>query len=190
MDCNRFILLLKEKICIRRNNRRNNEVRSVIEQVDKPMTFQEEQSEESITSHEVSNELYSSKENNEISPIKIIVKPKHTRFCKNSYEYDTVTIYEDVYKLYDHFYIAVFDGNFIFFINDNNTKFPLSGWFQTCIKCATITGQLYKYGYFHNKLFYVRMCEKCCNFFDKRPYSKINIKISNNIKDGLKYIKI
>jgi len=93
-------------------------------------------------------------------------------------------IYEHIYPLYNTIYISVFDKKLILFTN-RDENLPLRGWFQKCLKCSTITGQKYNYGYIGTQPLYLRMCSKCSNFFNEKHAERRNI-----ILDGIieKYI--
>ena len=103
--------------------------------------------------------------------------------------YNHSYIYDSFNYLYDDFYMLSFDKNLIFYENYKPEKLPLKGWFQKCLKCGTITGQLYNYGDTDTGKLYIRMCERCSNNFDKFPDDSANMDLDYLITKGFKIYK-
>lgn len=112
------------------------------------------------------------------------------RYTENEqYYYVPPEIYKHVYHLYENFYMARFKNDLIFFGHYSTRHCPLKGWFQECLKCNTITGNLHTYGHSNNRKLRARMCLKCSNHFDKYPDDMINDDIYCLIKNGLEKYK-
>lgn len=131
-----------------------------------------------IMVNEISEELQIITPNSKnIKPLESL---KYTNTCAPR------SIYKAITYLYDDFYMADFDDDLIFFENYSNHHCPLEGWFQHCVRCNTITGRLYTYGYFNKKLMRIRMCDKCCNNFDEFRNTAANIELDSLIRKGAK----
>ena len=187
MDCKKFILNFFKTIntgSTENSTSEESKSANVIIDVDQTSTV-----ETTINTHqEVFDEIIinesSSNDQILIPPVKYI-KP----LLSLQKPYTQPKIYKDVCYLYDSFYIALFDSKLIFFENYNSRHCPLKGWFQECIKCSSITGQLYHYGTHDDEPLYIRMCERCSNNFDKFREDPLNIDIDNYIRKGLKIYK-
>ena len=99
--------------------------------------------------------------------------------------YTKLNIYDTVCHVYDAFYIVVFDSDLIFFKHRGIVKYPLLGWFQECLSCGGVTGQLHKYGDAKTKTLYIRMCANCSNNFNKFPNNPQNSVLNKKIIKGI-----
>lgn len=111
--------------------------------------------------------------------IKLTISPDHIN--------QRLHIYDKIVRLDNIFYVAHFNNQIILFYNNNQTKLPLDGWLQKCIKCGTITGRKNLYKKTTGSHIYVKMCSKCIHNFKIFPNN--NLEIKKEIDEILVYLK-
>lgn len=181
MDCKKFIVNLIKAINV---NRRPNETTSVVNEVSLPeLDNAHTEDTDEVSCNETVNKLLITtpvnKKNN---------SPQSLKY-RNTRQSSPPNIEKDVVYLYDHFYMAHFNDNLIFFENYNNRHCPLKGWFQDCVRCNTITGRLYTYGSTTKRTLLIRMCDNCSRNFDKFRDTPRNLELDDSIRKGVEIYK-